>query len=66
MAVPVSQALTVASYVLKQKLSGRKKYPLVLMLEPLFMCNLACSGCGKIDYPKSRCCIRRCRRSLQA
>jgi hopanoid biosynthesis associated radical SAM protein HpnH len=51
MAVPVSQALTVATYVLKQKLTGRKKYPLVLMLEPLFRCNLACAGCGKIQYP---------------
>ncbi|MDP9039339.1 MAG: adenosyl-hopene transferase HpnH [Acidobacteriota bacterium] len=51
MAVPVSQALTVASYVLKQKIKGRKKYPLVLMLEPLFRCNLACAGCGKIQYP---------------
>ena len=51
MAVPVSQALTVASYVLKQKLTGRKRYPLVLMLEPLFRCNLACAGCGKIQYP---------------
>src|SRR5580704_15457418 len=37
--------------VLKQKLSGRKRYPLVLMLEPLFRCNLACAGCGKIQYP---------------
>src|SRR3979490_1080475 len=51
MAVPVSQMWTVASYVLKQKLAGRKRYPLVLMLEPLFRCNLACVGCGKIDYP---------------
>lgn len=51
MAVPVSQAWTVASYVIKQKLSGRKRYPLVLMLEPLFRCNLACAGCGKIQYP---------------
>jgi hopanoid biosynthesis associated radical SAM protein HpnH len=42
---------TVASYVLKQKLAGRKQYPLVLMLEPLFRCNLACAGCGKIQYP---------------
>ncbi len=38
-------------YLLKQKLLGRKRYPLVLMLEPLFRCNLACVGCGKIDYP---------------
>jgi len=42
---------TVATYVLKQRLQGRKKYPLVLMLEPLFRCNLACAGCGKIQYP---------------
>jgi len=41
----------VASYVLKQKLKGRKRYPLVLMLEPLYRCNLACAGCGKIQYP---------------
>ncbi len=40
-----------ATYVLKQKLKGRKRYPLVLMLEPLFRCNLACAGCGKIQYP---------------
>ena len=43
--------LTVAGYVLKQKLLRRKRYPLVLMLEPLFKCNLACAGCGKIQYP---------------
>jgi hopanoid biosynthesis associated radical SAM protein HpnH len=42
---------TVASYLLKQKLAGRKRYPFVLMLEPLFRCNLACAGCGKIQYP---------------
>jgi len=51
MSVPVSQMWATASYVLKQKLAGRKKYPLVLMLEPLFRCNLACAGCGKIQYP---------------
>ena len=51
MSVPVSQMWTVATYVLKQKLSGRKRYPLVLMLEPLYRCNLACAGCGKIQYP---------------
>jgi hopanoid biosynthesis associated radical SAM protein HpnH len=51
MSVPVSQMVTVASYVIKQKLAGRKRYPLVLMLEPLFRCNLACAGCGKIQYP---------------
>ena len=51
MGVPVSQMWTVATYVLKQKVKGRKRYPLVLMLEPLFRCNLACAGCGKIQYP---------------
>jgi hopanoid biosynthesis associated radical SAM protein HpnH len=43
--------LSIGAYVLKQHLTGRKRYPLVLMLEPLFRCNLACAGCGKIDYP---------------
>jgi hopanoid biosynthesis associated radical SAM protein HpnH len=51
MSVPVSQMWTVASYVVGQKLRGRRRYPLVLMLEPLFRCNLACAGCGKIQYP---------------
>jgi hopanoid biosynthesis associated radical SAM protein HpnH len=51
MAVPVSQMWTVASYVLKQRFKGNKRYPLVLMLEPLFRCNLSCAGCGKIQYP---------------
>lgn len=51
MAVPISQMWTVATYILKQKAAGRKRYPLVLMLEPLFRCNLACAGCGKIQYP---------------
>jgi len=51
LAVPISQMWTVASYVLKQRMAGRKRYPLVLMLEPLFRCNLACAGCGKIQYP---------------
>src|ERR671912_1304103 len=51
MSVPVSQMWTVASYVVRQKLRGVKRYPLVLMLEPLFRCNLACAGCGKIQYP---------------
>ena len=51
MGVPVSQMWTVASYVIGQKMKGRKHYPLVLMLEPLLRCNLACAGCGKIQYP---------------
>jgi hopanoid biosynthesis associated radical SAM protein HpnH len=51
MGIPVSQMWTVATYVLRQKLAGRERYPLVMMLEPLFRCNLACAGCGKIQYP---------------
>ena len=51
MGVPISQMWTVASYVIGKKLRGVKRYPLVLMLEPLFRCNLACAGCGKIQYP---------------
>jgi hopanoid biosynthesis associated radical SAM protein HpnH len=49
--IPFLHAVRVGTYVLKQHLSRRKRYPLVLMLEPLFRCNLACAGCGKIDYP---------------
>ncbi len=52
MAVPLSQSLAVTLYVLRQKLTGNTRYPLVLMLEPLFRCNLACAGCGKIQYPE--------------
>src|SRR5579872_5196564 len=51
MAVPISQMWTVATYVLKKRFAGEKRYPLVLMLEPLFRCNLACAGCGKVQYP---------------
>jgi hopanoid biosynthesis associated radical SAM protein HpnH len=49
--IPLRQKMVVATYVVRQTLAGRKRYPLVLMLEPLFRCNLACAGCGKIDYP---------------
>ncbi len=51
MAIPIGQALKVGYYLFKQKLKRRKKYPLVLMLEPLFRCNLECIGCGKIQKP---------------
>ena len=51
MAIQLQQALTVGKYLVTQRLLGRKKFPLVLMLEPLFRCNLACSGCGKIQHP---------------
>ena len=51
MPVPLKQQIKVGAYILKQRLLRRARYPLVLMLEPLFRCNLACPGCGKIDYP---------------
>ncbi len=51
MAIPLRQTIRVGAYVVAQHLKGVHRYPLVLMLEPLFRCNLACAGCGKIDYP---------------
>ncbi|WP_019452133.1 adenosyl-hopene transferase HpnH [Cupriavidus sp. BIS7] len=51
MAIPFLQVARVGAYIARKHLSGQKRYPLALMLEPLFRCNLACSGCGKIDYP---------------
>ena len=51
MGVPLIQQYRVARYLLGKRLRGERRYPLVLMLEPLFRCNLACAGCGKIDYP---------------
>ena len=52
MGISLRQAVTVGAYVLKQRFKGVKRYPLVLMLEPLFRCNLECAGCGKIQYPE--------------
>ncbi|RME78899.1 MAG: hopanoid biosynthesis associated radical SAM protein HpnH, partial [Planctomycetota bacterium] len=52
MAVPLRQTIAVGLYIMKQKIKGNKRFPLVLMLEPLFQCNLACIGCGKIQFPK--------------
>ncbi len=51
MAIQLQQALSIGGYLLKQRLTGKKRFPLVLMLEPLFRCNLACTGCGKIQHP---------------
>ncbi len=51
MGIPLNQVLSIGSYIVGQHLMRRRRYPLVLMLEPLFRCNLACAGCGKIDYP---------------
>jgi len=69
MGVPLSQMWTVATYVLSQRLRGRRRYPLVLMLEPLFRCNLACAGCGKIQYPahvlKRQLSVEECIRAVE-
>jgi len=69
MSVPVSQMWAVASYVLTQRLRGRTRYPLVLMLEPLFRCNLACAGCGKIQYPpqvlRKHLTVEQCLRAVE-
>jgi len=51
MGIPLIQQLRIGGYLIKQRLKGRERYPLAMMLEPLFQCNLACSGCGKIDHP---------------
>jgi hopanoid biosynthesis associated radical SAM protein HpnH len=52
MGIQLQQAVSIGGYLVKQRLMGRKHFPLVLMLEPLFRCNLACTGCGKIQHPK--------------
>lgn len=52
MGVPIKQLAKVGAYIFKQKIKGQKRFPLVLMLEPLFRCNLACAGCGKIQHPE--------------
>jgi hopanoid biosynthesis associated radical SAM protein HpnH len=68
MGVPLSQMWTVATYVLGKKLRGVRRYPVVLMLEPLFRCNLACAGCGKIQYPadilKKHLSVEECLRAV--
>ncbi|MGZ5916699.1 MAG: radical SAM protein, partial [Methyloceanibacter sp.] len=62
MGIPLNQVLSIGGYIVRQHLSGRRRYPLVLMLEPLFRCNLACAGCGKINYPEK---ILKPRRSVE-
>jgi len=51
LSIPFLQKTLIGAYILRKHLTGQKRYPLALMLEPLFRCNLACAGCGKIDYP---------------
>ncbi len=69
MPVPVSQMIRVARHVLGHQLAGHKRFPLVLMLEPLYRCNLACSGCGKIQYPsnvlKTQLSVEECMRAVE-
>jgi hopanoid biosynthesis associated radical SAM protein HpnH len=50
--IPAIQKAAIGSYILKNICTGNRRFPLVLMLEPLFRCNLKCIGCGKIDYPE--------------
>src|SRR5690349_24938461 len=52
MAAPLRQTVRVGTYLMKQKLARREKFPLLVELEPLFQCNLACSFCGKIQHPE--------------
>jgi hopanoid biosynthesis associated radical SAM protein HpnH len=52
MPVPLRQSARMASYLMTQKLRRRDKFPLLVELEPLFQCNLACAGCGKIQHPE--------------
>ncbi|WP_267221155.1 adenosyl-hopene transferase HpnH [Dyella silvae] len=52
MGIPLIQQVKIARYIIGKKMIGQTRYPLAMMLEPLFQCNLACAGCGKIDHPK--------------
>src|SRR3982751_5922135 len=51
MAVPLRQSVRTATYLARQRLARREKFPLLVELEPLYQCNLACAGCGKIQHP---------------
>src|SRR5262245_40352804 len=54
MRFPLSLTLSMAAYILRKKIAGVKRFPLVLMLEPLRACNLTCTGCGRIrEYSTS-------------
>ncbi|HEY3991698.1 MAG TPA: adenosyl-hopene transferase HpnH [Ktedonobacteraceae bacterium] len=52
MAITLRQNLKIATYIVGQRFKGHEKFPLVLQLEPLYQCNLACHGCGKIQHPQ--------------
>ena len=51
MTMPLRQSVRIGTYLLRQKIRGRTKFPLIVELEPLFACNLKCAGCGKIQHP---------------
>jgi len=51
MPIPLRQDLRIGTYLMRQKLKRRKQFPLIVEIEPLFACNLACPGCGKIQHP---------------
>ena len=69
MSIPFIQKARIGSYVIKKTLSGDQRFPLVLMLEPLFLCNLHCKGCGKVDHPKEvldkRLSVEECVRAVE-
>ena len=53
MTVPLRQGMKIGSYIMRQRLAGRERFPLLVELEPLFQCNLECVGCGKIQHPEA-------------
>src|ERR1700730_1314235 len=53
MSIPIRQSMRIGAYLAKQRIKGVKKFPLIVEVEPLFACNLACAGCGKIQHPAS-------------
>src|ERR1700742_606179 len=53
MAMPLHLTVKLGTYLMKQKIMRVEKYPLIREREPLFACNLACAGCGKIQHPAS-------------
>lgn len=51
MSVPLRQSARLGAYIVRQRLARRERFPLLVELEPLYQCNLACAGCGKIQHP---------------
>jgi MoaA/NifB/PqqE/SkfB family radical SAM enzyme len=69
MSTPFAQKLQIAKYIFGKKIKGETKYALVMELEPLFACNLACAGCGKIQHPtdvlRKRLTVEECLAALE-